>query len=190
MSQSTGESSAPLGTEIHEVQGIFPTDAALQDAMSRLTLLGFDRADLSLPAATPEPGENTPDQGAADPNSDADSRQLRTMGTGMAATVGAMAAAGATVATGGLALPVIGAAVLGGLGAGAATHAVQRGSDQLQDDARREAAETGRLVLAVHLRKPSEQASAEQAMEQAGATKIVAVARRAPGAADSAGWTG
>jgi hypothetical protein len=46
------------------------------------------------------------------------------------------------------------------------------------------------LVLAVHLRKPSEQASAEQAMEQAGATKIVAVARRAPGAADSAGWTG
>src|ERR1700712_3601812 len=82
---------------IAEVQGIFPSDASLQDAIARLTLLGFDRADLSLPTASPTASEATPDIGAATPNTDVDARQLRTLGTSSAGAAGAMAAAGITI---------------------------------------------------------------------------------------------
>jgi mevalonate pyrophosphate decarboxylase len=51
-------------------------------------------------------------------------RNLRTMGTGLAASGAGMAAAGAVIATGGAALPAIAAAALAGLGAGAASEGV------------------------------------------------------------------
>jgi hypothetical protein len=178
MTGSAGHDSA-----IDEVRGVFPSDAALQDAIGRLTQAGFDRADLSLPEA-----DAARDAGSANPNTDVDSRQLRTMGTGMAASAGALAAAGAVVASGGLAAPVVAAAIAGGVGAGAASHAVQRDADQAQHEQREEAADEGALVLAVHLRDPHLRPVAERAMEEAGATRLVAVVRT--GAADSAGWTG
>ena len=51
-------------------------------------------------------------------------RNLRTMGTGLAASGAGMAAAGAVIATGGAALPAIAAAAIAGLGAGAASEGV------------------------------------------------------------------
>ncbi|MBI0536027.1 hypothetical protein D9599_10625 [Roseomonas sp. KE2513] len=51
-------------------------------------------------------------------------RNLRTMGSSMAATGAGMAAAGAVVATGGAALPAIAAAAIAGLGAGAASEGI------------------------------------------------------------------
>lgn len=178
-----------LSDKTDEIQAVFPSDDALQDAIGRLTQMGFDRADLSLPAAAPRSGENTPDQGAADPNTDTDSRQLRTMGAGISASAGAMAAAGAVIAaTGGAAAPVIGAALAGGVVFGGASELVHHGADAEQKAARDHAAAEGRLVLAVNLRDPAREAEAAQAMEQAGATRVVAVTRGA--AVNSAGWTG
>src|SRR5579862_3692060 len=40
----------PLPEAVQEVRGFFPSDAALQDAIGRLSMAGFDRADISLPA--------------------------------------------------------------------------------------------------------------------------------------------
>ncbi|MFC0385260.1 hypothetical protein [Muricoccus vinaceus] len=55
-------------------------------------------------------------------------RNLRTMGSSMAAAGAGMAAAGAVVATGGAALPAIAAAAVAGLGAGAASEGVSAAS--------------------------------------------------------------
>jgi hypothetical protein len=51
-------------------------------------------------------------------------RNLRTMGTGIAASGAGMAAAGVVIATGGAALPAIAAAAAAGLGIGAASEGV------------------------------------------------------------------
>ncbi len=103
MSDQTSKAGPTLGETVEEVQGIFPSDAALQDALGRLRMVGFDHADLSLPTTNPTASEATPDQGAANPLTEDDTRQARTLGTSMAGTIGAIAAAGATVATGGAA---------------------------------------------------------------------------------------
>jgi hypothetical protein len=108
---TTATQAPTLAATIIEVQGIFEDDQTLQDAIARLTLAGFDRADLSLPIASPAPGEATPELGAATPTTDIDRQQMRTLGASAAAATGAIAAAGITIATGGLAAAAAAAAV-------------------------------------------------------------------------------
>jgi hypothetical protein len=60
----------------------------------------------------------SPEQSAANPNTPTDQQQMRTIHTSMAGAVGAIAAAGVTIATGGAAAVAIGAAVAVGAGAG------------------------------------------------------------------------
>ena len=110
----SGKSGPAVADDVSEVQGLFPSNATLEDAILRLTGDGFDRADISIPDVSPTRAEATPEQGAANPNTDVDDQQSRTLHTGLAASVGALAAAGAVVATGGLAAPAIAAAVAGG----------------------------------------------------------------------------
>jgi hypothetical protein len=163
---------------IEEVQGIFPSEAALQDAVGRLTRLGFDRAALSLPAASPDPAHATPNEGAEDPDTEDDARQLRTLGSSTAAAVGAAVGAGLTVATGGAALPAFAAAAGLGLAAGGGVFAASTAAADAQHDARSAAAHAGQLVLAVNLRHGGEAAKAEAAMRDSGATQVQSVQRR------------
>ena len=93
-----------LPDSLVEVRGRFASDAALQDAIGRLTLLGFDRSALSVPAAAPDAAHATPEAGAGAPNTEADERQLRTLGSSAAGVAAAMAGAAAVVATGGAAV--------------------------------------------------------------------------------------
>ena len=175
----------PLTEAVQEVRGAFPSDQAMQDAISRLSMAGFDRAEISLPDADPAPTRATPEQSAENPETEDDSRQSRTLHTSMAASVGAMAAAGAVIATGGAALPAVAAAVAGGLGLGAAAEGLSKASDKVQHDMREEAAARGELLLSVHLRDPARQGIAEQAMREAGASRIEGIVRasgRAAGA--------
>ncbi|MBN9563262.1 MAG: hypothetical protein J0H14_21445 [Alphaproteobacteria bacterium] len=185
-SASNPDKAGPTLTEaVQEVRGAFPSDAAIQDAISRLSMAGFDRAEISLPDADPTPTHATPEQSAENPETEDDSRQSRTLHTSMAASVGALAAAGAVVATGGAALPAVAAAVVGAVGLGAAAEGVSKASDKMQHDLREEAAARGELLLSVHLRDPARQAVAEQAMREAGASRIEGVVRasgRAAGA--------
>jgi hypothetical protein len=190
MSEQTSSKPGPaLNESVEEVQGIFPSDAAMQDAIAKLTLAGFDRADFSLPITHPAASQATPEQGAADPMTDVDMRQARTMGTSIAATVGALAAAGATIATGGAAGAVIAVAAAVGAGSGYAASTIGTVAKESQEAERDAAASAGELVLAVHAATAEKQANATRIMEASGATKVAAIARTTA-AIDSSSWTG
>jgi hypothetical protein len=189
MPSDTTKPGPAISDAIEEVQGVFPSDAALQDAIGRLTRAGFDRAALSLPTASPKPGEATPNEGAANPATEDDARQVRTLGSSTAAVVGAAIGAGLTVATGGAALPAFAAAAGLGLASGGGVFAASTAASHAQDDERADAAEAGTLVLAVSLRDAGEAAKAEAAMQEAGVTRLARVVRQGAGIS-SASWTG
>jgi hypothetical protein len=180
---TTATQAPTLAATIIEVQGIFEDDQTLQDAISRLTLAGFDRADLSLPIASPAPGEATPELGAATPTTDIDRQQMRTLGASAAAATGAIAAAGITIATGGLAAAAAAAAVVTGAAAGGLTAAATHVGDRLRTDERNEAGAAGELVLSARATDATRQGAAEAAMRAAGARRVEVV-RRANGGLD------
>lgn len=164
-----------LSETAQELQGSFPNDATLQDALGRLTLLGFDRADLSIP--DPDAAANTPDSGADAATSQIDSTQLRTMASGLTGTAAGMAV-GAVVATGGLAAPLVAvAAGVSAIGAAAATTGIGVTANQAGVAARDQLGAAGKLILAVRIRDAATVAAAETAMRDAGATAVTRVER-------------
>ena len=162
---------------VMEVEGIFPSDAALQDAVARLTQAGFDRADLSLPEATPATAEATPEAGAAAVTTETDVRQARTLGTGLAASAAGMAAAGVIIATGGAAAVAVGAAAAAGVGTAAITEAAGKAVESTGKDTREQAASRGELVLAVRAVETPRQDLARELMQASGATRVETVRR-------------
>ncbi len=187
------DGSPAVAEHVEEVQGQFPSNATMQDAVGRLTLAGFDRAALSLPQPHPTGTGDTPTEGADAVTSDIDKRQLRTMGTGMAGYLGAAAAAGATIATGGAAGLAIAAAAAVGAGAAAAASAGTTAIEETDTAELERMAAAGQLVLAVRATSEAEAQKAMQMMKEAGATQVAPVTRsddaRTVGAS-SASWTG
>ena len=181
-----------LPEEVEEVQGIFPSDAALQTAIDKLERHGFHRAELSLPIARPDSSDNNPSAGAENPNTEDDARQTRTLHASMAGSTAALLAGGIVVmASGGAALVPAGiAAAAAGLGVGGAGAMLSTAANRAEHELREEAAAAGQLVLAVHVSDPAQFPVVEQAMEEAGATKIARVVRASPSAVDSSAWTG
>lgn len=187
-----------ITADVYEVQAAFPNEAALQEAIALLSQARFDRADLSLPAAAPVAATATPDQGAALPTTDTDLRQARTLGTSMAGTIGAFAAAGATIATGGAAGVVIAAAAAVGAVAAGSAHAIGEAAEGNVTQQREAAAGRGELLLSARVTTPERRALAEQLMQQAGGRAVSNVTRDASGGSheegasgvSSASWTG
>jgi len=175
--------SPTINNAIHEVQGIFASDAALQDAIGRLTRAGFDRAAISLPAANPAPADATPSAGAANPTTEDDMRQTRTLQSSMAATAAALVGAGVTIATGGAAAVAAVAAVGLGAAAGGGVAAAHLAVDHAQSHGRDVAAEAGELVLSAAAPSPAEVDKARAAMQAAGAIRVEAVERVGAGLA-------
>ena len=189
MSDSNGNPA--LSQTVQEVQGHFASDAAMQDALGRLTLAGYDRADFSLP--DDREVVQTPNEGADAPIDDIDKAQGRTMGTSMAGFAGAVAVAGATLATGGAAAVAAVAAAAVGAGAGLAANAAGQAVDKAGVDERDRKGAEGRLVLAVRARDPGQAEEIVALMKQAGATETTAVTRGAEmmtAGVSSASWTG
>lgn len=178
---STNDASPTISETIKEVQGSFPSNAALEDAIGRLTRSGFDRAAISLPAANPEAEDATPSAGAQDPMTDDDTRQVRTMRSSMAATAAAFVGAGVTAATGGAALVAVAAAAGMGLAAGGAVSAASVAVDNAETRARDKAAAAGELVLSVTAQDPDAILKATEAMLQSGATDVLTVTREGGG---------
>ena len=168
-----------INDTIQEVQGIFPNDAALQDAIGRLTRAGFDRAALSLPAASPAYADATPSFGAENPTTEDDMRQSRTLQSSMAATVGAMVGAGVTIATGGAAALAAAAAVGLGAAAGGTVAAAHLAVDSAQSQDRNEAAARGALVLSAAAHDEISVQKARQAMQESGALRVETIQRTA-----------
>jgi hypothetical protein len=115
---------------IREAVAVFDDAEKLESAVSELQSNGIDRSELSI-LAHDRPAARLPrdiQRAADDPAtpresvvSDTDLRQGRVLGTGLAATIAAFAAAGITVATGGVAAATIAAAVVAAGGVGAAS---------------------------------------------------------------------
>jgi hypothetical protein len=124
-----GSGGGAIKTEmIREVVAVFDDAEKLESAVSELQSHGIDRVNLSFLAHTSlaEPPPGDPQQLAEDPATprepavmDADLRQGRVLGTSLAATVAALAAAGFTVATGGVAAATAAAAAAAAGGVGA-----------------------------------------------------------------------
>ena len=72
----SADSIAPL----HEMRATFASAAQMQDAVSKLSRSGFDRADLSLPSPELVHGTETPEAGTKPASTEADARQSRTLG--------------------------------------------------------------------------------------------------------------
>jgi hypothetical protein len=156
--------------KVHEVRATFSSSDSMQDAISRLTMAGFDRADLSLPEAAPPVERSTPESGADVADTDEDARQARTVHTSTGAAAAAIAAAGVTAATGGAALPVVAAALAAGglVGGGifAASSAANNAEQQVRDDR----AASGTLILAVRATTQEMRDKAEALLRAAGGT--------------------
>lgn len=194
MSETSGAKAGPeQEATVREVQGVFPDDDTMQGALSQLTLAGYDRADFSLPEEQDANAVATPNESAEPATDDADKRQLRTMGTSMAGYAGAVAAAGATLATGGAAGLAVAAAAAVGIGTGAAANATGQATDTAQVEARNQRGREGRLILAVRTTTPEQVEQVKGLMQQAGATRTEAVTRAdqtLTAGVSSAGWTG
>ena len=105
---------------IREAVAVFNDAEKLESAVSELQSNGIDRSELSFLAHDLAAGRVPSDlrRAADDPGtprdpvvSDTDLRQGRVLGTGLAATIAAFAAAGFTVATGGAGAAIAAAAV-------------------------------------------------------------------------------
>ncbi len=195
MSGTTDNAKAGPGhaAAVQEVQGVFPDDATMQDALSQLTLAGYDRADFSLPEEQPAGQMATPNESADPATDDADKRQLRTMGTSMAGYAGAVAVAGATLATGGAASLAVAAAAAVGAGTAAAANTAGQAADATQVEERNRRGREGRLILAVRTTTPAQVDQVVGLMQEAGATKTNAIERAdqaLTAGITSAGWTG
>jgi hypothetical protein len=110
-------------TAIREVVAVFDHPERLESAISELQSNGIDRSSLSLlahalPTEFPPGGfmrlAEDPATPREAPVTDTDRRQARVLGTSLAATIAAFAAAGFTVATGGVAAAVAAAVATGG----------------------------------------------------------------------------
>ncbi len=192
MSDTVQNSAEPaLPDQVQELQAHFPNDAALQGAMAKLELAGFDHADLSLPD-TDAPADTPDTADAATDN--VDRTQLRTMASGMTGTTAGFAVAGALLATGGVAAPV--AAALGGasaIGAVLATSGAGVAVHNAQSSARDALGAEGKLILAVRVRSQEAVARAEAALREAGGSDIKAIVdanQAQTRGVSSTSWTG
>lgn len=180
-------------TTVHEVQGFFPDDASMQAALGELTLVGYDRADFSLPEDQAALASGTPTEGADNPTDSTDKAQLRTLGTGMAGYLGAVAVAGATIATGGAAGLAIAAAAAVGVGGAAAAEVVGQAADKSQVASRDQKGAEGKLILAVRISTPEQANQVVELMQKSGATNVEPVSRTDQAMTagySAASWTG
>jgi hypothetical protein len=172
VSDTKAVGSAPVMGDIHEVRATFATPDLMQNAVTRLEMSGFDRADLSLPEVTRPDEFATPESSAKPADTEEDARQARTLQTSAAAAVAAMAAGGAVIATGGAVAPALAAAVVGGGMFGSAAYAISSASNSEEQEDRERKAATGTLVLSVRAPSEAKRADAEAIFRSSGATSV------------------
>ncbi len=148
-----------MSDTIRNAVAAFAAAEALESAVSDLQSHGFDRADISFQVRKGFSGHLARDYDEArevadDPHApraavvdETDLRQLRTLGTSLAATLAAFAAAGFAVFTGGAGSLAIGAAAIAAGGVGAAGSLLGRAAGKGQETFLREQLERGGILL-------------------------------------------
>ena len=160
---------------VWELRATFANSDQMQDAVNRLGVSGFDRADLSLPSHGLIEGSQTPEEGTKPANTEEDARQARTLGASTAASIAAIAAAGVTIATGGAAAPAVAVAIAAGGAAGGSVFAVSGAANNAEQRDRNQRAAHGDLVLAVRTDSEEKRTHAEAILREAGASTVEAV---------------
>jgi hypothetical protein len=166
----------------HRVVGVLPSAAVLQGVIDRLEVAGFDRSQFGVLAkdAALAGSRKTADQIAADPSAPTEAQfEPESEGALTGALVGglfylgAAAAAGAVILTGGglgLALAaLVGAGGAGGLTGLLLAHGFESGHAEMIN----EQLARGGLVLWIQPRDAGQSAAAVAALQAAGADKIV-----------------
>ncbi|HMR34419.1 MAG TPA: hypothetical protein PKA13_25455 [Geminicoccaceae bacterium] len=167
------------GSGSDAVVGVFHDRGQLEKALQALQSDGFDRSQLSLleSGSTAERairGESleTGDAVRREPVDRGDMGNLEGMAAGIPTYLGAVLAAGVTVASGGTLAGVAIAALLGGVGGGAVgVTAARLLSDAIEEPFEEELARGG-VLLMVWLREPGQAAEARRLLEQWGATVV------------------
>jgi hypothetical protein len=174
MSEAAERNEGPAIGALHEVRATFDDPDAMQEAVARLEMSGFDRADLSLPEAVPPAERATPEAGARPVDTEEDARQTRTLNTGGAAAAVGMAAAGVVIASGGAAAPAVAAAVVGAGVAGGVAYAISTASSDDEQADREQKATSGLLILSVRAPSAEKRAEAEMILRAAGGKQLEA----------------
>jgi hypothetical protein len=166
-----------------EIVGTFSNSEALEKAVAALESAGWDRAELSLlgpkHVLSPDKDVPAPDNAADNPDAERapvlahdDVRQGRALMAGMAGTVGAFIAAGATILSGGtLLVAVIGSAALGG-GAAAIVEAFGKHAEDKREKFAAEQLRKGGILLWARLDPPRSEATAREIFQRFGATDV------------------
>ena len=170
---------------LREAVALFHDPERLDSAVSELQGSGFDRAEISLLAregildgqlakdyADTHDAEADPDAPRQAVVAETDVRQARTLGTSMAAVVGAFAALGITIFSGGAAAAALAAAAAAGGGAGAIGYALGQRAGRSEDDYIRGQIERGGVLLWVRARDPEHERRAGEILARHGATDI------------------
>src|SRR5262249_18996500 len=145
--------------------GVFVDREHLDQALSTLTAAGFKYDRMTAVLERHEGGRriavtDLPSSGFTH----ADKRQLRTLATSMTGAVGALAAVGVTLATGGAALAAVAAAALVGGSAATGVHVFKtvRGFDGVAED----------IILSVRVVRPSDEKRIFEIFDKHGAKQI------------------
>lgn len=157
-----------------EVRATFASADQMQNAVSKLSVSGFDRADLSLPSPGLVQGTETPESGTKPASTESVAQPARTLGASTVAAAVGSAAAGIAVATGGAAVPAFAAAVIAGGVAGGSVFAIHEVAGMSEQKKSRPP--SCDLVLPVRAATDAKQPAAEAILRAAGATHIQAVA--------------
>ena len=174
MSEAIERNESPAIGALHEVRATFDDPDAMQDAVARLEMSGFDRADLSLPEAMPPAERATPEAGARPVDTEEDARQTRTLHTGGAAAAVGMAAAGVVIASGAPRHPRLRPRWWApGSPAVSPTRLTTVSNEDEQVDREHKAA-SGVLILSVRAPSAEKRAEAEMILRAAGGTQLEA----------------
>lgn len=157
---------------LHEVDALFDDSDRMDEAVNRLLVAGFNRADLSVPEPNPPVERSTPESSAEPAYTEDDAVAARTLHTSGVASATGMLAAGLVVATGGAALAAFAAALGAAALAGGATFAVTKVGDAQEQNTRDVRAAEGRLLLAVRTPDAAQRVQAETILRDCGAIDI------------------
>jgi hypothetical protein len=159
-------------TEVQRVLGRFESSAQMEDAIARLTLLGFDRGDLSIAEAATEGRAPLDGEESKTAYTEQDARQARTLHVSGAAAAAALAGAAITIGTGGLGAAAVGVALAAGAAAGGGAFAVSTAANAEEQQDRDDKAASGGLTLTVRVQTPELRGKAEAALRDAGAARV------------------
>jgi hypothetical protein len=174
----------PTPDTVPEIVALFRSSDALEAAINDLSSAGWDRSEMSLltqkHVLLPEPPqESTMHEAAAAPQegksaivSDSDVRQGRTLATSLAGVIGAFAATGATILTGGTALAALAGAAVAGGGAAAVVNALGQWADKSRSQYLQDQVERGGILLWLTPRDPEQEHLAHDILTRHGAEII------------------